>query len=372
MGAIKLFKGLLFCVTVLILPGCAVLKPTVSETLQIKFLDEYVLPDNLQVDETLVGGLSDLDYDGTWFYAVCDLPSSPRIYKMDIALKEKKIDTVRFLETIRIDHQSREGFYVFDSEGLLYHPEEDRFTVSSEGAVSRGKDPFITEVEADGTLGEAYRLPEYFRVTEKNGPRNNGVFEGLSHSADGKGIWAATEFPLRQDGPSPKIFGTYSPVRFTYFDREDKTAKRQFLYPPDRIRKIPLLPYGLNGVSAILEYQKDRFLVLERGFSAGYGRHGMRVLLYVADAGEAGSSLDISDLGSRKEERPAMANKKLLLDFNSIRKKLSGRIIDNLEGLAIGPRLENGNQSLLVISDNNFNSVLKQKNQIILLELVQK
>lgn len=372
MDSIKLFKGVLICLVIRILPGCAVLKPTASETLQIRFLDEYVLPDSLWVDEAPAGGFSDLDYDGTWFYTVCDLPSSPRIYKMDIVLKGGKIDTVRFLETIRINQPSGADLFVFDSEGLLYHPEEDRFTVSSEGAVNRGKNPFIAEIEADGTVGEVYRLPEYFQISETSGPRNNGVFEGLSHSADRKGIWAATEFPLRQDGPSPKIFGTYSPVRFTCFDREEKTAKRQFLYPLDRIRKIPMLPYGLNGVSAIREYRKDRFLVLERGFSAGYGRHGMRVLLYAADARDAGPSLDIPDLGSRKEDRPAMADKKLLFDFNSIRKKLSGRMIDNLEGLAIGPRLENGNQSLIVISDNNFNSVIKQKNQIILLELIQK
>jgi len=63
------------------------------------------------------------------------------------------------------------------------------------------------------------------------------------------------------------------------------------------------------------------------------------------------------------------ANKKLLFDFESVRDQLTNQIIDNIEGITFGPVLANGNQSLLLISDNNFNPVDKQINQLILLEL---
>jgi hypothetical protein len=43
--------------------------------------------------------------------------------------------------------------------------------------------------------------------------------------------------------------------------------------------------------------------------------------------------------------------KQLLFDLNTL-----GIRLDNLEGMAFGPRLPDGSQSLLVVSDNNFQS----------------
>lgn len=45
-------------------------------------------------------------------------------------------------------------------------------------------------------------------------------------------------------------------------------------------------------------------------------------------------------------------------------------MVDNLEGIAFGPKLLNGNQTLIIISDNNFSSWTRQLNQVILLELI--
>ena len=41
--------------------------------------------------------------------------------------------------------------------------------------------------------------------------------------------------------------------------------------------------------------------------------------------------------------------------------------IDNVEGICLGPQLPNGHSSLILISDNNFNS--QQKTQIFLFEI---
>ena len=45
-----------------------------------------------------------------------------------------------------------------------------------------------------------------------------------------------------------------------------------------------------------------------------------------------------------------------------------GIFIDNVEGITFGPKLANGNQSLVLITDNNFSD--KQKTQVLVFELV--
>src|SRR5690606_21287758 len=138
-----------------------------------------------------------------------------------------------------------------------------------------------------GAVKQFYHLPEYFLPEQKSGPRTNGVFEGLSQSWDQKGIWAVNELPLLQDGPASKIYSTKSPVRFTYFDINEKKPQRQFTYSLGRLRKFPFFLYGMNGISAVLQIDENRFYVLERGFSPGYGNHGIRAMLYLADAQRA-------------------------------------------------------------------------------------
>jgi hypothetical protein len=64
--------------------------------------------------------------------------------------------------------------------------------------------------------------------------------------------------------------------------------------------------------------------------------------------------------GALPDVKPAY--KKLLLDFKTL-----GIPIDNLEGLTLGPRLPDGRQSIILVSDNNFREA--QVTQFILLAL---
>lgn len=351
--------------------GCATLKPDKDTSMRLRFLDEYIIPENFMVDSTEVGGLSDLDFDGKYFYSVCDLPSSPRIYKFTMPIKNGKIDTLKFRKTIKIPHKSDDEKNMFwDSEGLVFDKEHNHFILSSEGSIKKNKDPFVVNLDTSGNLLTTYKLPKYFKADRKKGLRNNGVFEGLSQSVTQDGIWVSTELPMKRDGPTVKLFRTKSPVRITYFDKKNKTAKKQFAYRLDRLRKVPLLPFGMNGVSAILEFKPEQFLILERSFSAGHGPHGFRARVYEADARNATNTLKMDKLKGTISSEVEPAEKKLVFDFNTIQKQLTNKQIDNLEGIAFGPKLPNGNQSLVVISDNNFSSWTKQLNQILLFEII--
>ncbi|HET8752758.1 MAG TPA: esterase-like activity of phytase family protein, partial [Salinimicrobium sp.] len=212
-------------------------------------------------------------------------------------------------------------------------------------------------------------LPEVFLAESAQQPRNNGVFEGLAESFDGKGYWAALELPLKADGPKPKLIRTKSPVRITFFDKRTKEATRQFPYIPEPIAKIPWLYFAINGVTDILEYAPNQFLVLERGFVAGHGQNGNTVRIFDVNANLATNTLDQKNL---KVSFYNPAKKELIYDFKWAIDYLSQGFIDNIEGFTFGPILPNGKQSLLLISDNNFNSLGKQINQVILMELELK
>ena len=66
------------------------------------------------------------------------------------------------------------------------------------------------------------------------------------------------------------------------------------------------------------------------------------------------------------------AKKTLLLDFENYKDKLTNGSIDNIEGMTFGPTLFNGNKSLILVADNNFNNLDPQLNQFILLEIAKK
>lgn len=137
----------------------------------------------------------------------------------------------------------------------------------------------------------------------------------------------------------------------------------------EHITKIPWLYFAVNGLTELLEYAPDRFLVLERAFSAGHGTNGNTVRIFDVDASQASNTLQEKNLRKIKYQP---AHKNLIFDFKPYRKQLKEQIIDNIEGMTFGPDLPNGNKTLLLVSDDNFSSLGRQITQIILLELEVK
>jgi hypothetical protein len=133
--------------------------------------------------------------------------------------------------------------------------------------------------------------------------------------------------------------------------------------------KIPLLPFGLNGVTEILQLDKEHILVLERSFSAGHKSKGNRVKLFLVNISDAKNTLYYDSL---KKHKNINLQKILVFDSKTIKSKLKYKFIDNIEGLTYGPVLSNGNKSLILVSDNNFNSMGQQLNQFLLLEIKNK
>ena len=138
---------------------------------------------------------------------------------------------------------------------------------------------------------------------------------------------------------------------------------RQVVYPVERIyaAPVPSDQFADNGVSALLSIRhlmpEFDFLLLERAFVTGVGNdvnvYGVRV----------GSAQDVSGLAALPSPfSGATATKALLANMASL-----GITADNLEALALGPRLADGRASLLIMSDDNFSET--QVNQFLLFAL---
>lgn len=361
----KKFASLLLLL--MLLASCKSTRLGETDHVQLRFLDDHIIAGDLEVDGTLVGGLSGIDYHDGAYYLVVDHPGQPRLYKAEIDIRGERIHDIDITQAILIDTKAPELKDMhLDMEGIVYHPTHRFFYISSEGLISDGKDPAIFIVSQEGKFREHFNIPQNHLASSSAEPRNNGSFEGLSFSHDRNGIWAAMELPLSTDGPAPKLYPTDSPVRITYFDHRTKQPTRQFTYKLGRVRKFPWLYFAINGLTDILEYAPDRFLVLERAFSAGNGRNGNRIRIYDVDASMATNTLDRDGL---KYNFHNPATKELVYDFKWAKKYLEEGIIDNVEGMALGPVLPNGNQSIILVADNNFNSMGKQYNQFILMEM---
>ena len=367
----KVFKTLLVITVVLSVFSCANnnLKTTESTT-KLRFIDEYVIPDDLIFEETRVVGLSGIDYaNGNW-YVISDDSDSPRFYNASISYDLDGFKSVEINSVVKFEDVDGKLFTngIVDPESIRYDNETIIWT--SEGNINDGLKPFIRIADTNGRfLKEMILANRYLPNTNSNsGPRNNGVFESLTLSQDEKGYWVAMELPLIEDGVEPTLAETNSPVRIAFVNKKTGRFEKEIVYELNKVERPAIngVTFEVNGIVGLIEYDINRFFVLERSYSMGYEDGGNTVKIYDVDASKA---TDVSSLKSLLGANYSKVTKKLLFNFETIRKDLTNAIVDNIEGLTFGPDFNNGNRSLIVIADNNFSLYGPQLNQIILFEL---
>ncbi|MCF2873945.1 MULTISPECIES: esterase-like activity of phytase family protein [unclassified Tenacibaculum] len=338
--------------------------------MSLKFLNEFIVKDSLQFENAIVGGISGIDYYNNEYYMVVDDARNPRILVGDILIEKDSIKSVEFKKTIEIK-DTTSSFYknnVLDLESVFVY--NNQFSLVSEGSIRRGKNPSIFTTNMQGEFEEEIAIPNYFEANSKARPKHNGAFESSSKSFDNKGFWTAMEAPLEADGEEPTFHETKSPIRITYFDNVTQKATKQFAYQLEKIDKPAKGKINLNGATAILEYAENSFFIVERIYQSGYGSFGNTIRIFKATIiKESTNTLSMSSL---KNEKYVPLKKELLFDFNNAKDQLGQGFIDNIEGITLGPKLSNGNQSLILVADDNFQVYGKQLNQFLLLEVVDK
>jgi hypothetical protein len=239
-------------------------------------------------------------------------------------------------------------------EAIRYNPLTKNLVWSSEGErIVRQKiqvleDPAITMITTNGNYLDSFPLPAnmHMHATE-NGPRQNSVFEGMSFANNYKTLYVNVEEPIYEDGPRAGLNDSTGWIRILKYDAKTRKPIAQYAYQVEPVAHpaIPAGAFKINGVPDILWLGENKLLVIERSFSTG--RKPSFIKVFVADLSKATDIQQVTSLRTDKEFIPA--SKKLLLDMDELK-----IYTDNIEGVTFGPRLPNGHQTLIFVSDNNF------------------
>ena len=234
-----------------------------------------------------------------------------------------------------------------DPEGLVL-TKDRRLILTSEGFANSLIDPFVRRYALDGSFVGSLPVPQPFLPTSdhSSGVRPNLAFESAGVPPDGRFFFTATENALYQDGPAATI-ANGSRSRILRYNLQTGRLDRQYEYDTDPVAQppVPANQFSVNGIDEILPLNNEFLIAMERSFSVGAPGTGNTIKLYgVALPG----ATDVNGAFRLPADvRPA--RKTLLLNLDDL-----GIPLDNVEGITFGPRLRDGRQSLVLVSDNNF------------------
>ncbi|MFI9380856.1 esterase-like activity of phytase family protein [Kutzneria sp. NPDC052558] len=344
-----------------------------------RLLGEQIVPFNLPFQGTTVGGLSSIDRDPrTGQYVLISDDRSAinpaRFYTAEIDVDADGVHSVQFTGThpfLRPDGKTyptikewtatpctasrqvcdRDG--TVDPEELRVDPWTGNVTWSQEGEriltpQTTLLDPSIRQARPDGGYVGQLPLPADERMSADNvGPRQNQTLEGITYAAAGTLLVSEVEDPLLQDGPDPTATAG-ALTRITVQSRFGPVLA-QYAYPIDPLFAPSPSANDTNGVSSMVAddpIDPTRYLMVERAFVTGVGN---KVRVYEIDTKGATNVRDVASLAGEKIKP---VSKKLLVDLDT----LGLPKVDNIEGITWGPTLPSGERTLLLVSDNNFNS----------------
>jgi len=371
-------KKILFIFSFLVFSFYCVVAQKIS---QLKFISEYDVPHDLQFMNTTIGGLSGIDYDKAkgLYYMISDDRSAinpARFYTAKIFFSPSKIDSVVFVNVTTLlaadgkpyPNSKQDPKHTPDPEALRYNPITHQMIWSSEGErIVRAKDtvlenPAVTLISTDGKYIDTFSLPKNMLMhSTENGPRQNGVFEGLTFANDYKTLFVNVEEPLYEDGPRADVIENNATIRILKFDMATKKCVAQYAYKLDPVahQAITKDAFKINGIPDILSIGHNKLLVMERSFSTG--NMACTIKIFEADLNTATNILNTESVLNK--DRIVRAKKKLLLNMDDL-----GIYIDNVEGMTFGPDLPNGHKSMIMVVDNNFSAL--EKTQFFLFEVI--
>jgi hypothetical protein len=230
-----------------------------------------------------------------------------------------------------------------DFEGAAYtNPARNTVFLAHESATGPG----VLEVNLSTGLNvQTVTIPSVITANE----RTNRGFESMTRSPDGAVMWTANEQALTVDGPiSTPTDGTV--VRLLRLDVAgvNATAGAQFAYVVEPIHGSSTLGSPQSGLSDLTLMPDGTLFALERSVAVTTPIYLSRI--YEIDfAGATDVSVGPPASGLIGQTYTTV-NKDLV--WSGAADNSSGQ---NLEGLALGPRLANGSWVLFGVVDDGFN-----------------
>jgi hypothetical protein len=348
---------------VLLLSGCSAAKAPDAPSAWA-YLGGSQVQSGFSFAGTVVGGLSGITYDQgrQLYYVISDDRSAKnpaRFYTVRIPLHDNRFDEVEWVSSTVLRDADGEPFAPLDAaarppvippdpEGIAFDARRQQVFWSSEGARDVENaggalllDPWVRLAGLDGGYRGNYPLPPGLAMSaQPSGARGNAALEGLTLTPDGTALFAGMEGPVFADGEPPTEAHGAS-VRITRYDTTTGEPTAQYAYAVD---PVTAGRDGDNGLSDLVALDADTFLVVERGY-------GDRVAARIYRASTAGADdiLGKDSLGADPPVTPM--TKELVVDLTAV--PGIGHL-DNVEGITLGPRLSDGRQSVILVTDDNF------------------
>lgn len=214
-----------------------------------------------------------------------------------------------------------------DGEGIVYVPSTNTMFISGEA------DNEICEYRMDGErTGRKMTIPEEFK-----GMKGNRGFESLAYNGNTHLFWTMNEDALPQDEDGV--------LRLQAFD-EQLQPVNQYLYKMDLPKAKKKAQHYAFGVSEVTALDNGRLLILEREFFVPKKKIGSFVGCKIYEV-------------EPSHETPYL-EKRLVHSWRT-KLNITNRSFANYEGMCLGPKLANGGQVLLLVSDsqNQYAGILK-------------
>lgn len=288
---------------------------------------------NLRKWKVPSGGYSGIAYlGGDSFAIVSDCHSSDAVKILHVTLHPKK-GKLQLVSLSPFQPYLTGGMVAngksLDLEDLAYNPYEKTLFLVSEAQTK------VTECTLLGNAtGNEWALTEMISP----GDLQNGYgIESLTYDMIGH-LWVVTEAALKSDITLP--YGTLRLWQLTSGCKQ----KAMYRYQMDAPRWKGGTWYA-HGVSALLAMKNGHLLVMEREVSVPAHYVGARTHIKIYDVNPPANQETI-DIKSMKP-----LEKRLLCQFTT---RLSfGRMnFGNYEGMTLGPSLDDGRQTLLLVSDS--------------------
>ncbi len=324
---------------------------------------------------TPLGGLSGVTYDAVnnRYYAISDDRSQvapARFYTFTATDSGVNFTNVTTLKDTNGNFFATNSL---DPEGIALTNNGTVF-ISSEGEVNPGAgrvtNPFIKEFSlATGQEMASLFVPRKFLPvvedtngngivdagdTQTSGVYNNLAFESLTITPDQKTLFTATENALSQDGLKASLTSG-SPSRILQYNLVTGQPEKEYLYITDAIAQAPNPNTGSsdNGLTDLLAIDnRGTLLALERSFVQGVGNTIKIYEVSLQGATDISFYDSLNNLSTEQLATIQPAQKRLLLNLNDLNLPNG---TDNIEGITFGPKLADGSQSIVLVSDNNFN-----------------